>query len=127
MIACCPCRLTPNELASTSIGFRLTNNPVTSVVPPAGVVKIVTSTAPFLGGGAGSCNPIDTITAADASVARVFGTHIQVTGGASYVTETEKLPSPLSADEAAFLPLTCAFVQYLGSGKGTCSCVVPGR
>jgi hypothetical protein len=60
-------------------------------------------------------------------VVQVFGTHIQVTGGASYVTETEKLPSPLSADEASFLPTACSFALYLGSGKGTCACLSPGR
>ncbi|MGC2324696.1 MAG: hypothetical protein WA463_18825 [Terriglobales bacterium] len=119
MISCCSCRLTPNELLSASVAFNLTNNPVTSVVPAAGVVKI------GLTGGFPACDT--PLTASDASLGVVFGTHLQVTGGATFVTEAEKLPSPLSAAEAAFLPTACQFAQYLGSGKGICSCRVPGN
>lgn len=122
MISCCACSLTPNELASASVGTQLTNNPVTSVVPTFGVVKIA------LTDGARACNPTAPLDgAAQAALGVVFGTHLQVTGGATFVTETEKLPSILSSYEAGFLPTACSFARYLGSGKGTCSCTVPGH
>jgi hypothetical protein len=57
---------------------------------------------------------------ANAELARPWGTHLQVTGGAVLVTETEKRPVPLSAAEASFLPTACSFVQYLGTGFGIC-------
>jgi hypothetical protein len=57
----------------------------------------------------------------------VFTTHLQVTGGATFVTETQQIPSPLSAEEGSFLQTACAFTIYLGSGKGTCTGSVPGQ
>jgi hypothetical protein len=122
MAACCSCRLTPNELASASIGTQLTNNPVTSVVPTFGVVKIAPTLVP-----AGGCSPTAPLGGAAVQLAQVWGTHLQVTGGATFVTETEKQPSILSADEGNFLTTACSFAHYLGSGKGTCSCTVPGH
>jgi hypothetical protein len=122
MIACCGCILTPNELATASVGTQLTNNPVTSVVPVAGVIKIATTPTTT------SCDPRTQPGAPLTDYAQVFGTHLQVTGtpAATFVTETEKLSSPLSAAEFGFLQTACSFARYLGSGKGTCSCTVPG-
>jgi hypothetical protein len=131
MISCCSCRLTPNELGTASIGTQLTNNPVTSVVPPAGVIKIVASSTPKSG-----CDPtlgaFDDATIAAPSggppeFVAGFATHLQVTGGATSVTETNIPVAALSSAERQFLPLSCAFAQYLGSGKGTCKCSVPGQ
>jgi hypothetical protein len=123
MIACCSERITPNELDSASVGNQLTSNPVTSVVPAAGVIKIGTTAA-----GAGACDPrtVD-LTTASTSFAVVFGTHLQVTGGATFLTETEKLSSPLSTAEAGFLTTACSFARYLGSGKGICTSTFPGH
>ena len=114
MAACCSCRITPNEYRAERVSRDLTANPLTPVVPRYGVVKVVTT--PY----AGSCNPTAALTGANADLARVWGTHLQITGGATYVTETEKLPATLSAAEASFLPSACSFVQYLGSGFGIC-------
>lgn len=122
MIACCAERITPNELDSASVGTQLTSNPVTSVVPPAGVLKIAITLA------GASCDPrTDDLTTASTSYAVAFGTHLQSTGGATFLTETEKLSSPLSTAEAGFLETACSFARYLGSGKGTCSSSVPGH
>ena len=85
------------------------------------MVKIAVTPDPS---GAG-CNAANPLTGADASLGKVWGTHLQVTGWATYVTETEKLASPLGTDEAGFLPTTCSFVQYLGSGRtGSCNSTV---
>ena len=116
LIACCDQLITPNGLDSASVGNQLTNNPVTSVVPPAGVIKIATTPAP--------CGT--PLTAADASLAVVFATHLQVTGGATFVTETQILSSPLSVVEAEFLPQACSFARYVGSGRAFCTSSTPG-
>ena len=129
LIACCAQRITPNELDSASVGTQLTNNPVTSVVPKAGVIKMVLTPAGKI------CDPTGGLfdeTAATSltsaySLGVVFGSHLQVTGGATFVTETELSPSYLSRDEAWFLPTACAFAEYLGSGKGICTSSVPGK
>jgi hypothetical protein len=128
MISCCACRLTPNELATASVGTQLTNNPVTSVVPIAGVIKIIAKKAydhcdPTYG--ADTNDSFDIAPAGDWLVG--FGTHLQVTGGATSVTETNIPTASLGRDERDFLPTACAFAHYLGSGKGTCGCSVPGR
>jgi hypothetical protein len=119
LLACCDQRITPNGLASASVSNQLTNNPVTSAIPTAGVIKIATTPAP--------CGT--PLTTADTSLAVVFATHLQVTGGATYVTETEMLSSPLSVGEALFLPMACSFARYLGSGSGRafCSSSTPGQ
>jgi hypothetical protein len=131
MISCCACRLTPNELASASVGTQLTNNPVTAVVPAAGVIKIVSTLADS------SCDPTAPFQS-EAPGLVGFATHLQNTGGVTTVTETLiphailggdtiGLGSPvISGSEAEFLPTACTFALYLGSGKGTCSCSVPG-
>ena len=128
MIACCACRLTPDELSSAAVGAQLTNHALTGTAPVAGVVKLV-FTLPQTTNGPTGCRA-ETATLggnlADASAA-VWGTHLQAeppsSPGALFVTETAKIPDLLSAAESAFLPNACSFVRYLGSGTpGTCSC-----
>ena len=54
-----------------------------------------------------------------------FATHLQITGTATFITETNIPIAPLGyEEEAAFLSNACLLVTYLGSsyGKGTCSC-----
>jgi hypothetical protein len=116
MAACCSCRITPDEYRAARVGADLTANPLTPIIPRYGVVKVVTT--PY----AGSCDPTAALAGASADLARVWGTHLQITGGATFVTETEKLPATLSDAEASFLPTACSFVQYLGSGFGVCRC-----
>jgi hypothetical protein len=122
MIACCTQRITPNELDSASVGTQLTFNPLTSVVPSAGVVKIALVPPP-----AGGCNPTVSTTTPDATLGVVFGTHLQTEPSGTFVTETEKIASPLSAAEEGFLQSACSFTLFLGSGKGTCTSSVPGH
>jgi hypothetical protein len=124
MIACCACRLTPNELSSAAVGAHLTSHALTGLAPVAGVVKIVftlasagckAETAALIGN-----NELP-------GLAAVFGTHLQAEPPSSltslFVTETEKQPQYLGTAEALFLPQACSFVRYLGSGSpGTCTC-----
>ena len=119
MIACCAERLTPNELDSAYVGKQLTFNPLTSVVPASGVVKVVLVPPP-----PGGCNPAVSTSTPDAGMGVVFGTHLQWEPGGLFVTETEKIASPLSAAEEGFLQTACSFTLFLGSGKGTCTSTV---
>ena len=133
MIACCACRLTPNELSSAFVGSQLTNHALTGTAPVAGVVKIA-FTLPNAANGPTGCRAETADRAgvvappgAQASWAAVFGTHLQAEPPSPattlFVTEANKLPQILGGAEAAFLPNACSFVRYLGSGApGTCSC-----
>jgi hypothetical protein len=124
MIACCSCRMPPNALASASVGHELTNHPLTSVIPRAGVITIL----PIIAGTV-PCSPIAPFASPDASLVKAFSTHVEVSGPATFITETALLPAPLSRDGAAFLSNACLFLRYLaGSGsRGTCGCTTPGR
>jgi hypothetical protein len=122
MVACCSCRLTANELASASVAEQLANNPLTSVVPTAGVIKIL----PIIAGST-PCSPIAPFASSDASLVKGHATHVQVSGPATYITESDIPVTVLGSDEAAFLNNACLFVQYLGSSKGRCGCRSPGQ
>ena len=127
MQSCCAERLTPNELDSAFVGTQLTGfNPftgfpatLTGLAPASGVVKIVLTPPPT-----GGCDPRTAFTGPDSGLGAVWGTHVNTTGGFVYLTETEKLARGLGKDEAAFLPNTCSFVWYLGSGRGHCYSLV---
>ena len=117
MIACCASSLTPNELSSAYAGKQLTFNPINAgYLPTNGVIKVVLTPNPS----GKTCHPEGWSGAPDATLGEIFATHLQVTGGATYVTETELLSSPLGSDEAAYLQETCFFVELLGSGTGVC-------
>jgi hypothetical protein len=119
MSECCSCPVTADGLLSLSLNNNLTGNPLTSVSPNSGVVKIVSSLK------AGTCDPTAINSDSDSITPdlKAWGTHlVQTTPGTLFTTETAFRDAPLSADEASFLPYTCRFVQYLGSGKGVCSC-----
>ena len=121
MLACCAARLTPNELATAFVHSQLTNNTVTTVIPPSGVVKVVLAQPP-----GSSCTPTTIGATPDAGLGVVFGTHLQREGNNLWVTETQKPASTLSSQEQGFLQLACSFVRYIGSGQGTCRISAPG-
>ena len=123
MVSCCSCRITPNGLISLSIANGLTNNPVTSVVPVNGDVKIIST----LAAGATACSPL-TINGGLIDSTAGFGTHLQVSGGTAagtFITETQLAAVPaavLGGPEGPFLLQACQFARYLGSNKGVCTC-----
>src|SRR3954469_21838197 len=85
MVACCSCRITPNGLLTLSVANGLTNNPVTSVVPVNGAIKILNTAA------AGTCDPVNATTAVLVDSVVGFGTHLQTSGGTApggFITET---------------------------------------
>ena len=96
MIACCACRLTPDELSSAAVGAQLTNHALTGTAPVAGVVKLVFSLPASFNGPTG-CRAETAVlggmitypgtnelgVATQASWAAVFGTHLQAEPPAS--------------------------------------------
>ena len=113
---CCAFPITADGLLTLSVNNDLTGNPLTSVSPSSGVIKLVSSAS------TGTCDPtainVDNIV----PDLEAWGTHlVQTTPGTLFTTETAFTSAPLSATEEAFLPYTCRFVQYLGSGKGVCT------
>lgn len=120
MVACCSCRVTPNAMLALSVANGLTNNPVTSVVPVNGDVKIISTAAQ----GTTACSPLTDNGGLLASTVG-FGTHLQVSGGTAagtFLTETLTANACLSQIEHDFLLQACQFARYLGSNKGVCSC-----
>ncbi len=124
MVACCSCRITPNGLVTLAVGSKLTNNPLTSVVPVNGDIKIVSTAAV----GATRCTASN-YNGGILNSTTGSSTHLQTSGGtipATFMTETnlEDMPVAIISDgaEGQFLALACQFARYLGSGKGTCTC-----
>ncbi len=131
MIECCSCPITANGLREFSVLNDLTQNPLTGFpAPNTGVIKVISDRG-------ANCNEL-----APAPFPELLGwaTHVQQPVLGTFVTtEDEFQPAPLVGDgapagaadvnvpadpgtELQFLGQACAFVQYLGSGKGVCSC-----
>ncbi len=117
MTACCSCRITPNGELTLSVHNQLTINPLTSVVSVNGDIKIVSTAA----NSSATCSAA-TLNAGLLDSTVGFGTHLQVTAGATFVTETRIPAAAFGSAEQAYLTQACLFVRYLGSGKGTCFC-----
>jgi hypothetical protein len=114
MVECCSCPITANGIIELSLLNDLTQNPLTGFpAPNSGVIKIVSDVNT-------NCNEL-----APAPVPTLLGfaSHVQQPLAGTFVTtEDEFQPAVLTGDELAFLGQACSFVQYLGSGKGVCSC-----
>ena len=120
MVECCACPITANALLALSVNNSLTANPLTSVAPASGVIKLV-STLP----NGTSCDPTKAGTLSPDL--RAWATHLQQpTTGTFITTEAPFLPAPLATGgtsvEEGFLPQACSFAQYLGTGKAVCAC-----
>jgi hypothetical protein len=115
MLECCACKLTANDLMTLSVNNNLMQNPLTGFpAPDTGAIKIVSDYK-------STCDPTTLNNPRYQLVA--WATHIQQPVTGTFVTtETAFTPGQLSYQEQNFLPLACAFVRFLGSGKGTCSC-----
>ena len=136
MEECCSCPVTANGLLTFSLEGNLLQSPLTGMPGPEnGVIKIIAT--PITGGSFGAPLLCGQETALPTSIALdtigllAWQTHVQrVTGPAPgwVVTEeayrTARLTTTGGSDsgEGPFLSETCSFVQYLGSGKGVCTC-----
>jgi hypothetical protein len=120
LVECCACPITANALLALSVDNSLTANPLTSVAPASGVIKLV-STSPT----GTSCDP--TKAGQLSPDFRAWATHLQQpTSGTFVTTEAPFLAAPLATGgtsvEEGFLPQACTFAQYMGSGKAVCAC-----
>jgi len=134
MQECCSCPISPNGIISLSLRRNLLANPLTGVAPRSGVIKLVSSLPISVTPNGVSpttatavCDAGEIGSAGETIVAdlRAWGTQFQVLGGGYAYTQSHSRPAPLSAAEAAFLPLACQMVRYLGSGQGVCTCSAP--
>lgn len=116
---CCGCVETPNGLRTLSVQKDLTSNPLTGVIAPNGVVKIVSARV-----NNSPCDPTANVT--PTPNLRAWATHIQNPVGTTAptypITETEFSDSTLGATELANLTAQCSFIRILGSGHGVCTC-----
>ncbi len=108
MLECCACPITANGTLSL-LRASLLGNTLTAANPTTGVFKVVAAQA-----SAGTCNPENPIPIPDL---RAWGF------GPTY---DQFAAAPLSAAEQGFLGQACAFVRYLGSGRGRCTCTDVG-
>jgi hypothetical protein len=117
---CCSCRVTPDGLLSESVRNQLTANPLTSIKPTRGVIKVISSATE---------DDVNTNFTPNVPVPglRGWATHIQSvsnknpSGPSPYSqTETELADSNLTANEQFVLEQLCLFDHRL-SGK-PCSC-----
>jgi len=117
MSECCGCLNTPDGLATLSINSNLTNNPLTGVTLPTGMIKILSVTpiansCPLPGQGTGTDYIVPAL--------RAWTTHIQNSNFA--ITETASQDATLSPAEIVSLRNECYSIVLDGSGSGVCSC-----
>jgi len=139
MIACCSCKVSPNGMQGFSLATDLIGNPLTSTVPHAGAIKVVST----LGGGQpGSLNappPGPTVaTSGLACDAGSFGplggeletaiTHVRALGASLGVTEIGFETARISDSEYTKLVTQCFAIEAspsrggVGSKAGICKC-----
>ena len=122
---CCSCFVSADGLLSESVKNQLTASPLTSIKPPRGVIKVISSAVNA--GGPRNDYPTSNFTNTPTPGLRGWATHIQSVanknpfGPAPYSqTETELSDANLSAGEESMLELLCKF-DFLLSGK-PCRC-----
>jgi len=122
---CCSCFVSADGLLSESVKNQLTASPLTSIKPPRGVIKVISSSVNA--GGPRNDYPTSNFTNSPTPGLRGWATHIQSVanknpfGPAPYSqTETELADANLSAGEESMLELLCKF-DFLLSGK-PCRC-----
>jgi hypothetical protein len=118
---CCSCEVTPDGLLSESVKRELTSFPIRGIVPPRGVIKVISSSTE---------SDVNTNFAPNTPTAglRGWATHIQSVanrypyGPAAYSqTETTFADSNLGAGEKSLLEQLCYFDNLLSGAPCTCT------
>src|ERR1039457_3754809 len=94
---CCSCLITPDGLLSESVNNNLTANPVTSIKPTRGVIKVLASEV---------CGPTLGVVA---SGLHAFATHVQKLNSGFALTEDPFADSNLSGSEELLLYQLCYY------------------
>ncbi len=127
MLECCSCPITANGLRVLSVNNDLTDNPLTNVTLSNGVIKIVASKGNSKCSGAELApDPIPNLRAWATHLQKVYRDDLSWKDSSVAITESAFELSTLSDPEKQFLGVACAFVQYLGSSAGVCSCGTGG-
>ena len=104
---CCACPITPDGLLSESVDKNLTANPITSIKPTRGVIKVVSSEGP---------DPTNILV--DPGL-RAWATHVQkLTSG---YTLTESYFADSNLHELPLLQSLCMFDGLLSGKPCTCT------
>lgn len=120
MAECCGCQIPRNGLLTLSVRHHLASNPLTSIVPPAGTVMLVSGT-----GSAKSPSLCDPTTVAPAGSPKAWITHIVSAGkDTPAASDSELTTTELGDDLLNGLQAQCTYAQILGAGAGVCSCGV---
>jgi len=114
MLECCSCPITANGLAGNNL-CNLTANSLTGVPVFSGLLKIVADNP-----GGATCDPT-AINAPVNSALRGWRESFNLATG-DIISESSFQAAPLTVQEQQFLGQACAFVRYLGSGRGRCLC-----
>jgi hypothetical protein len=111
---CCSCVITPDGLLSESVNVNLTANPLTSIKPTRGVIKIISSsTESDVNTGFAPNTPTTGI--------RAWATHVQRLVSGYAVTETPFADSNLAGSEKSLLEQLCLFDHRLSGKPCTCT------
>jgi hypothetical protein len=136
MLECCSCPITANGILQLSLINNLTQNPLTGLpAPNSGVIKVVSTLAHSTPAGPACGDETDIVARTPVFGLLGWQTHVQQPVLNSFVVTEDgfKGVNPFSpgsnlagtnpeVNEQAFLGQACSFVQYLGSGKGVCTC-----
>ena len=132
MLECCSCPISNNGLLTLTVK-DVSSNTIIAIVPKSGVIKIVSSSQDGPCDATAALNPEPRLRAwmVNLQVATIPPPIIffppQGNSTPSPMLSVSAFDqSPLSAAEQSFLPQACSFVQFLGTGRGKCSCPAGG-
>ena len=111
---CCSCLVTPDGLLSESVNKNLTANPLTSIKPTGGVIKIISSSTE---------SDITTNFAPNTPTAglRAWVTHVQKLTSGFALSETLFADSNLAPSEESLIEELCVFDHQLSGKPCTCT------
>src|ERR1039458_9422681 len=111
---CCSCLVTPDGLLSESVNKNLTANPLTSIKPTRGVIKIISSSTE---------SDITTNFAPNTPTAglRAWVTHVQKLTSGFALSETPFADSNLAPSEESLIEELCVFDHQLSGKPCTCT------
>jgi hypothetical protein len=113
---CCSCPVTPDGLLAESVNLNLTANPLTSIKPTRGVIKVISSSLP----GAGSDGNGMTGVAPSPGL-HAWATRVQGPSTAFSLTETPLADANLATSERILLEELCHFDGLFGGKPCICT------
>lgn len=144
LISCCSCKISPNGMQGFSLATDIVSNPLTSMVPTAGTIEVISSRgggfpAGLPPAGGATVGSIPSNRKCDAGTYYPAGgaletwiTHVSTLTPAGEqpiaVTESQFVSAPLNEDAYVRLVELCFAIEApassggIGSGAGVCKC-----